>query len=372
MHHDPLSSRAASSSECDRRTALRWLAAPLLAHAAVTRTARALDAAAPASQEAARRLVLRVRGPGDALAPFEDGVQFGMDEAGRAAGLLGVTLHLDRATEGEQRGAGPEGDRAAPVLAADAAAVVDDTAPGAVVMQLRPPACAGRLPAGTFSVAAGVARRIEALADWSLASGLHRWTIVTGDPACDEARVREVAASAAARGIVASSVAVAGATLETRLAEAVAAPGSAVCLLDSADRVAALRRQLAGVSPRVRVIGVSGPADERDGPMAGEAWVAEWHGSLARFGARELNARFVARAGRPMDSRTWLGWMAVRSVVEAALRGGDDPRAAMTRLRLDGHKGRALTFDDDGFLRQPLVVIGRETTGGAVRVLHEG
>jgi hypothetical protein len=70
----------------------------------------------------------------------------------------------------------------------------------------------------------------------------------------------------------------------------------------------------------------------------------EWHGGLERFGAAQLNERFVRRFGRPMGASAWCGWAAVKAVLEAALR-GPDVVERLTRLRFDAHKGVALRFD---------------------------
>jgi hypothetical protein len=49
--------------------------------------------------------------------------------------------------------------------------------------------------------------------------------------------------------------------------------------------------------------------------------------------------------------------VAVKAIVEAAIR-GDDVCAELTRLRFDGHKGRALTFDPSTRrLRHPALMI---------------
>jgi hypothetical protein len=84
-----------------------------------------------------------------------------------------------------------------------------------------------------------------------------------------------------------------------------------------------------------------------------------WHPSLVRYGAKQLNDRFSARFGKPMDGGAWAGWFAAKAATEAALRtGGDDPVKLAAYLAsadsaLDGHKGRSLTFGADHRLRQP-------------------
>lgn len=88
-----------------------------------------------------------------------------------------------------------------------------------------------------------------------------------------------------------------------------------------------------------------------------ELAVAAWHPALERYGAQQLNERYRAFAREPMTEYAWLGWIAIRVVLEAALRG---PAAAQLRLKtfgVDGHKGTVLRFDPYGRrLQQPLYV----------------
>jgi hypothetical protein len=74
-----------------------------------------------------------------------------------------------------------------------------------------------------------------------------------------------------------------------------------------------------------------------------------WLPTLERFGAGELNERFLRRTGHRMDEQAWLGWLAVKLATEAALRNRE-----LSKIRVDGHKGVALYFDAAGELVQPL------------------
>jgi hypothetical protein len=104
---------------------------------------------------------------------------------------------------------------------------------------------------------------------------------------------------------------------------------------------------------RVALTPVSGKGDA--------AWVAEWHASLVKFGASDLNERFTRAFHAPMTPRAWCAWVAVKAVGEAALRGGPgaDACRALAALRFDGHKGMPLSFQD-GELVQPLCLVVRE------------
>lgn len=102
-----------------------------------------------------------------------------------------------------------------------------------------------------------------------------------------------------------------------------------------------------------------------------------WHSSLTRFGAEQLNARFRSRFAEEMDGAAWSGWVAVKILVESALRcKSTDPATLRAFLeaessRFDGHKGASLSFRrEDHQLRQPVYVL--ESDGGAApRVVAE-
>jgi hypothetical protein len=77
-----------------------------------------------------------------------------------------------------------------------------------------------------------------------------------------------------------------------------------------------------------------------------------WHPSLKRFGAGELNERFLKKTSHAMDEAAWLGWIAVKIAAEAGLR-----NRGIGAARIDGHKGVSLRFAPDGKLIQPLYVV---------------
>ncbi len=109
--------------------------------------------------------------------------------------------------------------------------------------------------------------------------------------------------------------------------------------------------------PRSNVFHVSSSQADRRAGLArwgGEGGkVVDWHSSLTRFGAEQLNSRFESRFGAPMDSLAWASWMAVKIAAEMALRA-----MPLERLRFDGHKGEPLWFrPKDHVLKQPLYVV---------------
>lgn len=86
-----------------------------------------------------------------------------------------------------------------------------------------------------------------------------------------------------------------------------------------------------------------------------------WDPTLVRYGAAQLNQRFVRRFGEPADAAAWASWMALKLLFESA-HARDVPRRATLAARLrhgdaefDGHKGEALRFvPGTQQLRQPL------------------
>ena len=73
-----------------------------------------------------------------------------------------------------------------------------------------------------------------------------------------------------------------------------------------------------------------------------------WQPALEKIGAGELNQRFRKATGRAMDSDAYMAWLAMKIIVEAQLR--EQP---VDRVRVDGHKGVPLRFNEDRVLVQP-------------------
>jgi hypothetical protein len=101
----------------------------------------------------------------------------------------------------------------------------------------------------------------------------------------------------------------------------------------------------------------------------GAAQVVDWHTAFRRYGASELNERYEKAFARPMTADAWHGWVAVKAITEAAIRGAD-VCAELARLRFDGHKGRALSFDPvTRRLRHPMLAVSRVGDLDVVEVL---
>jgi ABC transporter substrate binding protein (PQQ-dependent alcohol dehydrogenase system) len=100
-------------------------------------------------------------------------------------------------------------------------------------------------------------------------------------------------------------------------------------------------------------------------PVAGTQGLTPtgWHPRLEQWGAAQLQSRFLRKAGRPMTSRDYAAWAAVRSIGEAAIRtrsSAHDAIDAYVRgdaFELAAFKGRKLSYRAwDGQLRQPIPV----------------
>jgi hypothetical protein len=114
----------------------------------------------------------------------------------------------------------------------------------------------------------------------------------------------------------------------------------------------------------------SSHAHQRESSVGDSVRLAVWHHSLHRFGAEQLNERFERRFGAEMDSSAWAGWIAMKILVESALRSRSTRSADLARYllrsetRFDGHKGEPLAFDvRTGELHQPLYVLAMRAPG---------
>ena len=103
----------------------------------------------------------------------------------------------------------------------------------------------------------------------------------------------------------------------------------------------------------------------RPRPIIGtEGLIAEaWHWAWERHGAPQLNQRFEKRTKRRMTGTDWAAWMAVKAVVEAAVRTNSANfktlRAYLRsdQMTLDAYKGTPSSFRPwDNQLRQPILL----------------
>ncbi len=96
-----------------------------------------------------------------------------------------------------------------------------------------------------------------------------------------------------------------------------------------------------------------------------------WHHSFKKYAAAQLNQRYHGASQRNMDDAAWAGWAAVKMTSDMIARTQlRDPekllRALRTELAFDGQKGAALSFRENGQLRQPLLLVdGARVVGEA-------
>lgn len=88
-----------------------------------------------------------------------------------------------------------------------------------------------------------------------------------------------------------------------------------------------------------------------------------WSPLFERHGAPQLNHRFERHAGRAMGGKDWAAWVAVKSIVQSAVRTRPitfERIAAYLRsddLKIDGAKGPALSYRPwNNQLRQPILL----------------
>lgn len=102
-------------------------------------------------------------------------------------------------------------------------------------------------------------------------------------------------------------------------------------------------------------------------PVFGSAGLSalEWHWSLERYGAPQVNSRFESwsQEDRRMGWQDWSAWVAAKAVVTAYAKSRSvdyaevDAYLRSDRLRLDGSKGVTLSFRAwSGQLRQPILL----------------
>jgi ABC transporter substrate binding protein (PQQ-dependent alcohol dehydrogenase system) len=100
-------------------------------------------------------------------------------------------------------------------------------------------------------------------------------------------------------------------------------------------------------------------------PVAGTQglFATAWYRTIEQWGATQLQARFGKAAGRPMGARDYAAWVALRSISEAAIRGGSSEPARIgayiqsPEFELAAYKGRKLSYRPwSGQLRQPVVL----------------
>ncbi|WP_323767670.1 ABC transporter substrate-binding protein [Antarctobacter sp.] len=101
-------------------------------------------------------------------------------------------------------------------------------------------------------------------------------------------------------------------------------------------------------------------------PVAGSEGLVPvaWAQVVEQWGAAQLQSRFDRLAGRPMQSRDYAAWAAVRSIGEAVTRTNSGDTATLRTFllgpdfELAGFKGRPMSYRNwNGQLRQPIPLV---------------
>ncbi|MDI3281311.1 MAG: ABC transporter substrate-binding protein [Bacillota bacterium] len=231
----------------------------------------------------------------------------------------------------------------------------------------------------TFHVEASAAMYLDALADWFVRSGFRRWFFVYPDSPDGKALHRRAQKALSQRHFGAREVGQAvvaqvrpefGGALE---AIRRARPDVVLLLLDASTQLDFLEAyEAVKLSPAVT--GFPYPeaqtraffsAARNRAPRAGAGYRAVlWEARLDRYGARELNARFLQRFRRPMEPPAWATYQSVKMLFQAASFGGspegpglmaylEDPQTVF-----DVYKGIGVSFRPwDHQLRQSLYLV---------------
>lgn len=232
----------------------------------------------------------------------------------------------------------------------------------------------------TFHVEPSAAMYLDALLGWFVRAGFRRWHFVADDSLEGAARLDRARAALESRHWGAE---VTGTSRILQDDDRSIAPALARIAAEKPDVTLLLtdwRSQL-DVLSRYEAAGLTAPitgfpepaAQMRDfylrsheaAPVAGGGRrAAAWEATLDAYGARELNARFNSRWGRPMDPAAWSAYMAVKIAFEAAmLTGSTQGRDLAAHLAgpagvFDVSKGIGVTFRPwDHQLRQSLYLV---------------
>lgn len=238
--------------------------------------------------------------------------------------------------------------------------------------------------AQTFHVEASAAMYLDALAGWFTRAGMRRWVILHGDDAEANAQLKRARKALGSRHWGAKIIAehiVAKRDLGDSLTAVSTQKADAVLLLtDWYSQLEFLARYEAeGLQTPIAAFPEAATQTRSyyatamaSAPMAGAGHRATlWEPSLDAYGARELNARFAARWGTPMDSAAWAAYQAIKIAFDAAQFGGSTDGHAMARWLahpntvLDLHKGIGVSFRPwDHQLRQSLYLVRLNSGAG--------
>ena len=321
------------------------------------------------------------------------GLTFGEEDANRNGELFGATLKLTIANAPGPEAAARTAQR---LVAQDKVSVLVGgftreeakalagvaTQTGTLFLNIAATSDALRhaCSANTFHIEASAAMYLDAVFGWFVRAGYRRWYLVHDDGAegrdqYERALVslkeRHWAAEVADNGVLRQDD---SRDFDPVLADIAAVKPDVVLLLtDWRTQLNFLSRyEVSGLT--APVTGFPEPAAQtrefyltsRDmAPVAGSGYrAALWEATLDAYGAREVNARFNARWGRPMDPTAWAGWVALKIAFEASLFAGGREGASLAayltseQALFDVSKGIGMTFRPwDHQLRQALYLV---------------
>lgn len=203
----------------------------------------------------------------------------------------------------------------------------------------------GPCRSGTFHVEASAAMYIDAILGWHVRAGFRRWHFVCDDTEEGQARCARAAAGLKDRywgadvvgtGVLRSGEAGDTAAVFDGISES--QPDVVFLLTDWwTQREFLSHYEVSGLE--ASVVGFPEPAAQtreyylalsQVAPARGAGYrAALWEPTLDAYGARELNARFAAHWGVPMDPAAWAAYQAVKIATEAAIATGSTDGAVL-------------------------------------------
>lgn len=188
----------------------------------------------------------------------------------------------------------------------------------------------------TFHIAPSAAMYLDALAGWYVRAGFRRWYFVLADTPEAEALhdrtiealdARHFGAREAGQAIVAT-----GADPDAAIDGIARSRADLIVLMLAAEEQLRFLAAMEAAGLEVETTGFPYPetqtraffaASRTAAPGVGTGHRAiDWEPTLDAYGARELNARYMARWGVPMENGAWGAYQAVKILYEASLLGG--------------------------------------------------
>jgi ABC transporter substrate binding protein (PQQ-dependent alcohol dehydrogenase system) len=235
----------------------------------------------------------------------------------------------------------------------------------------------------TYHVEPSAAMYLDALAGWYVRSGFRDWFFVVGDDEDSAAQLERLVWSLRERHFGAREVGRTTFSPGGDAAAVAAAAGSRdphlIVLLVPAEAQLELLSALEEVGVAASVTGFPYPeaqtrtfyaASRAASPALGaDHRATAWEPTLDAYGAREINARFLAMFDAPMEPSAWAAYQAVKIAFEAATLGGSaTPEGIAAYVAgpqgvFDVWKGIGVTFREwDRQLRQSLYLVNISDT----------